>query len=278
MLEPRMLEPLWQLLLPSSCGGCGTPGAPCCHRCAGLLRSPVPVRCGQLTAPGYALAPYRGAARRLVLAYKERGLRDLGEVFGVALAGALPNLPSLPAALRDGCVLVPVPSRRAVSRARGGPHMLRVARYCARPLAAAGHTCPVAPALRLVGAVRDAVGLDHAQRVANLAGRLRLVPRACPPPGTPVVLLDDVITTGATAAGCARALRSAGMRVVAVLAVTAAAPLDTAPLDTAPLDTAPLDTGSFDAEAAEDASLDPAAPDGWPPDQGPAGVAPWRGD
>lgn len=65
------------------------------------------------------------------------------------------------------------------------------------------------------------MGLDRAQRAANLAGRLHLDPRGLPPPGTPVVLLDDVVTTGTTAAACIRTLRDGGYPVALVLALTA---------------------------------------------------------
>lgn len=174
------------------------------------------------TTPVYALARYGGAARRLVLAYKERGRRDLAASLGAALAGALPYLPEArpdPAGL---WWLVPVPSRRVASRVRGGPHLLRLARVCAAELAAAGHAAAVAPALRLGSGVRDAVGLDRAQRAANLAGRLAVDARGLPPPGTPVVLLDDVVTTGATAAACSGALATRNCQVTAVLALTAA--------------------------------------------------------
>lgn len=80
----------------------------------------------------------------------------------------------------------------------------------------------MAPALRLSGRVRDAVGLGRAERVANLSGRVGVVPAGVPAPGTPVVLLDDVVTTGATLDACARALSRAGVRVRAALTLTAA--------------------------------------------------------
>ncbi|WP_326938512.1 hypothetical protein [Amycolatopsis rifamycinica] len=80
----------------------------------------------------------------------------------------------------------------------------------------------VAPALELAATARDAVGLGREQRVANLAGRLRFREAGRPPPDHRIVVLDDVITTGATAAACTRALTAAGCTVSAVLTLLAA--------------------------------------------------------
>ena len=170
----------------------------------------------------YALARYSGSARSLVLAYKERGRRDLAGRLGAALAAALPYVPSARTDAAGRWWLVPAPSRRVASRVRGGPHLLRLARACAAELAAAGCAATVAPALCLGPGVRDAVGLDRGQRAANLAGRIRLDSRGLPPPATPVVLLDDVVTTGATVAACTRALHEGGFPVTAVLTLTQA--------------------------------------------------------
>ncbi|MFJ1760662.1 hypothetical protein ACIOD2_10120 [Amycolatopsis sp. NPDC088138] len=105
---------------------------------------------------------------------------------------------------------------------RGGPHVERLAEAAATALAGRGFEVAVAPALELAGSARDAVGLGHAQRAANLAGRLRFRHAGRPPPGFPVVVLDDVVTTGATAAACAHALAAEGIAVSAVLALLAA--------------------------------------------------------
>ncbi|WP_456298895.1 ComF family protein [Amycolatopsis mongoliensis] len=218
---------LLDLLIPARCAGCGARGAPCCARCAGVWGSVsevvrVPVAG---SARVFALARYRGVARRLLIAYKERGRRDLAASLGRALAAALAVLPlqrTSAAPARRGICLVPAPSRRSASRVRGGPHVERLANAAASVLAGEGVEVAVAPALELAGGARDAVGLDRAERVANLAGRLRFREAGRPPPGFPVVVLDDVITTGATAAACVRALEKEGIEVAAVLTLLAA--------------------------------------------------------
>jgi predicted amidophosphoribosyltransferase len=99
--------------------------------------------------------------------------------------------------------------------------VLRLARAAARTLSAEVAVA-VAPALTLAPGTLDSTGLTAKARRANLAGHVRPT-EALPPPGTAVVLLDDVVTTGATAAECARVLKSHGVRVAAVLALTSAA-------------------------------------------------------
>ncbi|WP_020670518.1 ComF family protein [Amycolatopsis nigrescens] len=219
---PNLLRGTLDLLLPSNCAGCGAPGAACCPDCLAAFRLPRPVSRGPTAGvvPVYALAAYRGVARRLVLAYKERGRRDLAGPLGAALAGVLPNLSEVEPS--GQWWLVPVPSRRTAARKRGGQHLTVLAHRCAAALAAAGRTAAVAPALRLRSGARDAVGLTPEQRAANLAGRLLPARRGLPPPGSAVVLLDDVVTTGATIAAGTAALAAAGYRVSAALTLTAA--------------------------------------------------------
>jgi predicted amidophosphoribosyltransferase len=240
-----VLKKLLDLLVPSRCAACGACGEPCCARCEGVWGSAAEVvrtpTAGLVRV--FALARYRGVARRLLIAYKERGRRDLAPSLGRALADALAVLP-LPGAavtvpsraasalsaekgtgsaggpVRAIC-LVPAPSRRSAARVRGGPHVERLANAAASVLAARGIEVAVAPALELAGGVRDAVGLDRAERMANLAGRLRFRQAGRPPPGYALVVLDDVVTTGATAAACVRALASEGFTVSAVLTLLA---------------------------------------------------------
>ncbi|MGW7536866.1 ComF family protein [Amycolatopsis sp. NPDC054798] len=209
-----VLRLLLNLLLPTYCAGCETRGAPVCAGCSTTWGSPTAVLRAPLAAlsPAYALARYAGVAKRILIACKERRRRDVAPFLGRVLAAGLMALPS---ARASPWCLVPAPSRRTASRVRGGPHVQRIAAEAARLTGAC-----VAPALVVKGG-RDAVGLSRAERMANLEDRLRFAAAGRPPPGTRVVVVDDVITTGATSAACVTALKNAGVPVVAVLALLA---------------------------------------------------------
>ena len=179
-------------------------------------------------APVWALGPYSGPRRGAVIAAKERGRRDLAVPVGIALAGAVRTLRrwgELDPPGRRPLVLVPAPTRPRAARRRGGDPVLRAARVAARHLG----DCRVHPVLSMRLGARDSVGLSAARRQENLAGRIRATGAASAlrgggagAPGPAVVLVDDVVTTGATATESVRVLGAAGVRVAAVLVVAAA--------------------------------------------------------
>ena len=215
---------LVDLVLPLRCAGCGSPGASWCSWCdreLGRIRRVERPLLDPLL-PVFALGRYAGPTRQGVLAYKESGRRDLAEPFGRHLALGLRALAAdgrIP--LGPSFALVPAPSRALAARRRGGAHMPRLARWAAADLAAAGWSVAVADCLALRRGVLDSAGLEPEQRVLNLAGRVRARPRRLP--DRPLLLVDDVITTAATAASCAAALRGAGAELVGVVGLTATA-------------------------------------------------------
>ena len=220
------MRALLDLVLPRECGGCGTAGVDWCRRCRAVLDDD-PVAVHPRVDPGvpvWALGPYTGPRRRAVIAAKERGRRDLARPLGAALAGAVTRLRGWgeldPPELAALC-LVPAPTRARAARGRGGDPVARAAEAAARALRP--EAALVSPLLRMRRGVRDSVGLAAAQREANLAGRVRVRTGAVDPPAhATVLLIDDVVTTGATAAEAVRVLARARIAVAAVLVVAAA--------------------------------------------------------
>ena len=222
---------LADLILPLECAGCGEsrsrsalPGL--CTLCAlSLSGPPVPARPPRVEAgytrvpPVHALAAYLDPVPEIIIAQKEHGRLDLAGPLGRELARAA----EAAAAGADPVWLVPVPSTHAATVRRGQDPMLRMARVAAARLRASGRAAAVLPALTHRRAVADQTGLGRRERAENLDGALAV--RACSAEllgERPVVLLDDVMTSGATLAEAARALRAAGNAPVgaAVLAAT----------------------------------------------------------
>lgn len=223
---------LTELVLPGGCAGCGgSAGQPlrygACLDCVAAVARlrPHPTR-PDPAPPGLppcaALGDYQGVLKELVLSYKDRGRHRLAGPLGRLLAEVVASLVGGPV------VLVPVPDSPAAARARHGDHLRRLARPAAARLRAAGRPAVLAGPLR-ARSRPDSTGLDSGQRAAvaaaalmprplRLAGLRQRVART----GEPVILLDDVITTGATLAAAATRLERAGVAVAgaAVLAAT----------------------------------------------------------
>ncbi|GAA0453942.1 ComF family protein [Streptomyces olivaceiscleroticus] len=229
---------LWRefagLVLPVGCAGCGRPRTELCEECArslcaeggqaaGRRRGPRRVRPSP-APPGlprvYAAAAYADAVRAILLAHKERGALALAAPLGRALAGAVRGL-------RPGSgplLLIPVPSAPRAVAGRGHDPVRRIALAAARELRRGGTGARVLAALRQRRTVIDQAGLGARQRQLNLAGALEVVGgggRLLR--GGRVVLVDDLMTTGASLAEAARAVGEAGGRVAGA-AVVAASP------------------------------------------------------
>lgn len=230
-------QDLTDLVLPAECGGCGRPRTVLCPQCRAALSGGAPRRVRPVPEPPglpavHAAAPYADAVRAALLAHKERGALALARPLGAALAGAVRAGLAVagtgagagagagtgagvagagPAWAAGGtALLVPVPSARRAVRARGHDPTRRIACAAAGELRRSGTPARVLAVLHQRRAVADQSGLNSRQRLDNLAGALGVAEGGA---GLllsgPVVLVDDLMTTGASLAEAARAVKAA---------------------------------------------------------------------
>lgn len=247
------------LLLGSRCHGCGRPAWTLCEGCRSELathraRPARPEPCPAGFPPTWTAGSYDALARALVSAHKERSALGLTRVLGEQLALAVLALlqatgrpgedggtrdalaPLRPGPVERGPVergpvlpgpvlLVPVPSAARAVRARGFDAGLALARAAASRLPGAR----AGPLLTSTRRVADQSGLGAAERRENLAGAFRVgwarpwspgLPRAAAD-GVRVVVVDDVVTSGASLTEAVRALQAGGVPVLGAATVAA---------------------------------------------------------
>jgi predicted amidophosphoribosyltransferase len=209
------------LLLGSCCPGCGRAGWGVCPDCRNLLASRTPFRTRPVPCPpGFpstvTAAPYDRVLRGLINAHKERDALLLTPVLAELLARSVYALLGI-AELPPGTpvTIVPVPSATGTVRQRGFDATSAMARATARRLPDARPL--VVRALAQQPGVRDQAGLGARARQQNLAGAFRVRRRLT----DPVVLVDDLVTTGSTLAEAARTVRAAGAVVLGAATVAA---------------------------------------------------------
>jgi len=204
----RLIDTLLSLFLPDRCAGCGRLGALLCDECHHILvgyDGDLPRMANQLTDVRIAYVfegPLRHALHQLKYHRRQRVARPLGTLMAAHLrAQPLPC---------DALIPVPLHRQRLIERGFNQAELL------AREVAeATGLPLIVGPLVR-IRATRQQASLNMADRIENVADAF--VWKGSPPPAR-VVLVDDVLTTGATVNACAAALRAAGAREVYALAL-----------------------------------------------------------
>ena len=200
----KLLHAVATGLVPPLCAACGRtcrPEAALCTRCSRRLAEADPLE--GIGAPGidraWSSAPHEGIARDLVTALKFRRLLPVAELIADRIQWLAPGT------MLSGTI-VPVPTAPLRSALRGFDPAAEIAQSLADQTKLPLQTCLIRR-----GGGRQ-VGKRRAERIGHpphiqASGQ---VPRS-------VLLIDDVLTTGATLSSCARALRAAGaIRIVAV--------------------------------------------------------------
>lgn len=218
----RLTDATLDLAFPASCPGCGREGEALCAACRPALDARLTLPGGtpiglpvDLPAPLLQLewcAPFAGPVRAALHHLKYGGERRLAEPLGAAMACRWARVGS------GAEIVVPVPVRAERERRRGYDQAALIAEVAGGRLRL--------PVVRALERGRETVAqfeLGRDDRAANVAGAFRLrsaeagVSQAVV--GHWVLLVDDVVTTGATLAACAGALEAAGALAVSAIAV-----------------------------------------------------------
>lgn len=201
----RSLSEALTFWLPLSCAGCGAADVSLCEGCRLALAPRIHRRSVSSGVVVTAALVFDGVAARTIRALKEEGRTSLARALGPALAVAVRAAVGAHG-VRPVVRITAVPSSRAAFRRRGHrPVELLVRASSLRS----------ERLLRVARTPRDQRGLGRIERRANVAGALE----ARPIGGGVVVVVDDVVTTGATLVEAERALRAAGADHVVVVAL-----------------------------------------------------------
>lgn len=210
----NLFSSLSELVFPSRCLGCGALGLEICSNCRRQWHPHLYKRWSDLSPsfPIFSAIKYSPIAGRVLLAAKESNLKVADDLIYKALSHSLDKcMDEIGTAL-----LIPIPSRKSVSRLRGRQFILDLSERLSLYSGA-----PTFNNLEHTRKVRDQSTLDLRGRRENLEGALKsqgyLSGRA--------ILVDDLVTTGATLNEAARALRQAGIEVAAAVTACVAQPL-----------------------------------------------------
>ena len=210
----KSLRSLQELIFPTRCLGCSALGLVICSQCRAYWHPHI-YRQRSKNSPAipiYSAISYSPMAGKILLAAKENGISQADALIYGALLHALQYFQRE----QGGDFLIPIPSRKSVSRQRGRQFVTALAMQVSATTGLA-----VENNLIHTRSVRDQSSLDAHRRQENIAKSLRsknfLNNRA--------IIIDDLVTTGATLQESVRALRLSGIEVAGAVTACFAEPL-----------------------------------------------------
>lgn len=211
----KSFYPLLDLVYPKRCPGCHLPSASICESCNSFWQKQtisITLRKNQVSdLLVVSVAQYRDEVRAVLLAYKEDGQREAGKVLTEALLQARRGISNY-----SVCTFVPIPSNPKSVRRRGRDFMLDL---CNQVAIQSGDK--VLSIIKVNRDVQDQSKLSEKERSQNLVGAFDCAPKNLKLLAKfPIILVDDLLTTGATLREAQRALRQRG--VIPIGAITAA--------------------------------------------------------
>ena len=209
----RSLEALSQLLFPTRCFGCNAIGLSICSVCRSewhphyysTLISQMRVHSAVIYSP---------TASKILLSAKENGLKAADSL----IIDSIVNVIERATFDHHNIRLIPIPSSKSARRRRGRSFIVDIAKCVGKET-----SLPVSDSLEIIRKVLDQTGLQSKSRSKNMDGAFALK-RGAFPRGD-LILIDDVVTTGATLREAARALTSQGFHVLASVTACVAQPL-----------------------------------------------------
>ena len=210
----KSLKSLQEIVFPVRCLGCSALGLEICSQCRSKW-NPHIYRSWSRTSPYFPIfssIQYSTVASKVLLAAKENNIKLADDL----LVQALQRSFHFCAKERGVGVLVPIPSRHAVARSRGRQFITELSLRLSK-----GTGIETIEMLSHIRKVRDQSSLDAKQRLVNIEGSMKSLRYL----SEKVILVDDLVTTGATIHEGARALRENGIEVIAAVTACIAEPL-----------------------------------------------------
>ncbi|WEV65199.1 MULTISPECIES: phosphoribosyltransferase family protein [unclassified Bifidobacterium] len=209
------------LLLPRGCAGCDAPDEVLCPSCAALFRHAYSRQLPGKVGYCYGCSWYQGAVRHAILNWKDHGDEECDRIFAVLMADLTAKVLRRQGACAHGCALalVPAPSSPSSMHRRGRWQTLPLTRLMSRSLNVDGLCAVTKPVLKLEGVHGKSVqAAGAASRSRRIDGHVH-VAQDLSGDDSLFVVVDDIVTTGATMGQCMSALTAAGARRVIGLAL-----------------------------------------------------------